>query len=102
MILEWTKNASIEVENIKNYIREDSEYYANIFGEKIIEIVENLILFPKMGHVVPEINKINIREVIYQNYRILYEVGKEQILILSVIHGARDLRKKKNRNWEIN
>ena len=41
---------------------------------------------------VPEYERNEIREVIEGRYRIIYLVGPEQVEVLAVIHGARDLR----------
>ena len=101
MILKWLKFALSDIENIKNYIKRDSEYYAYEFTRKIYNHVQILLTSPKMGRIVPEINDKNIRELIYHNYRIIYRLQKNEIQILTVIHGSRDLTKKKNRKWEL-
>jgi plasmid stabilization system protein ParE len=43
------------------------------------------------GRVVPELGDPTVRELIVGNYRLIHEVTPETILILGVIHGARDL-----------
>ncbi len=42
MKIEWTKSAELDIEDIRNYIGRDSEYYANRFIGKIIEATGNL------------------------------------------------------------
>ena len=54
-----------------------------------------------MGRVVIEANDEAIRELIYQKYRIMYRVEKERILILTIIHGSRDLSIIETKPWEI-
>ena len=50
-----------------------------------------------IGRIVPEINKVNIRELIEGNYRIIYKVvSKKQIDILTIHHSSRDMNKKQN------
>ena len=93
----WSNPAISDLENIKNYIAKDSQYYALLFIEKIIEAVGNLSKFPKIGRIMPECNNSNIREIIYQHYRIIYKVTKETVFILTVVHGGRDLT-----NWSKN
>lgn len=97
----WTKSAVVNLENIKNYISQDSTYYAIEFTEKIIGAVEKLNAFPRLGREVPEIRKENIREIIYGNYRILYRVDIEVLYIIAIIHAARDLTRMKLEPWEI-
>ena len=77
------------------------EYYATRFVERIIEAVENLEKFPEIGRNVPEAEIENIRELLFSNYRIMYRVETERILILTVIHGARDISQKKHKPWNV-
>ena len=53
MKIEWTKPAELDLENIRDYIKKDSEYYAERTVEKIIIAVEKLDKFPEMGRSVP-------------------------------------------------
>ena len=43
----------------------------------------------------------NIRELLFSNYRITYRVEVERILILTVIHGSRNLSPKEPKPWDI-
>jgi len=99
--IEWTEPALLDLESIRKYIRRDSEYYATRFIERVIEGVENLEKFPEMGRRVPEAEEENIREILFYNYRIMYRVETKRILILTVIHGSRDLSQKRPKPWEI-
>ena len=102
MKLEWTEPALFDIESIRDYIKRDSEYYASQFVERILEVTENLVKFPELGRHVPESEDSNIREILLQNYRIIYRANPEHILILAVIHGARDLSQSNNsKPWDI-
>ena len=101
MIIQWTEPAIQDLESIKNYISKDSEHYAIIFLEKIFLSLENLISFPEIGRRVPEAEKENIREIIYSNYRIIYKLEENRILILAIIHGSRNLLQMEPKPWEI-
>ena len=100
MKIEWAEPAQLDLEGIRDYIKRDSEYYATRFVEKIIEVVESLEKFPEMGRSVPEAEEENIRELFFYNYRIMYRVETERILILTVMHGAQDLSQKRPKPWE--
>ena len=84
----WTKSAVLNLESIKNYIAQDSQYYAVELTEKIFGAVEKLSDFPRLGREVPEIKKENIREIIYGNYRILYRIDTEVLYIIAIVHAA--------------
>jgi len=92
----WTINAKTDLKEIYEYIAYDSKYYANTFVEKIRNITKKIKVYPKLGRKVPEYNLNEIRELIYQNYRIIYKTSKKKIYIVSIFHAARDLTKFKN------
>lgn len=101
MKIEWTEPALLDLESIRVYIRKDSEYYASRFIGKIIEAVERLEYFPEMGRCVPEAEEDDIRELLFQNYRIMYRAESQRIMVLTVIHAARDISLKELKPWDI-
>lgn len=86
----FKQDAEEELENIKRYIARDSIYYANKTTDEIINKTEYLSMFPYMGRKIPEYNNINLREIIYKSYRILYKVNSN-VYILNVIHHSRNI-----------
>ncbi len=101
MRIEWTLPAINDLEAIHDYIGKDSEYYASRFIQKIISAVDTLDKFPKIGRIVPEANNPNIRELIFQNYRIIYRILDDIIQIIAVIRGSRDITKWPVKPWEV-
>lgn len=97
----WTEPAIQDLESIRAYIAKDSEYYAIRFVDKVIEAIDGLQDLPLRGRSVPEAEEENIRELVFQNYRIIYRVEDRRILILTIIHGSRDLSQKKPKPWNI-
>ena len=83
------KHAQQELIQIKWYIAQDSEFYANKTVNEINKRIENLLFFPEMGKVINE--KRNIRQIIYKSYKILYKFDSENIYILHIIHHSRDI-----------
>jgi toxin ParE1/3/4 len=80
MIIQWTKPAITDLEGIREYIGRDSEYYAARFIGRIIEAVERLEVFPEMGRRVPDATEEeNVREPLFQNYRIMYRPETQRI-----------------------
>jgi len=101
MKIVWTEPALCDLEDIRDYIRKDSEFYARRFVEKIFAAVEKLGRFPGVGRPVPEADDENIRELIYRDYRIMYRLEQKRVLILTVVHGARDLDHREVKPWEV-
>lgn len=88
----WTELALEDLKNIHNYIAKDSLVYANRVIEKIILRIDQLKSFPKSGRIVPEINNDSIRELIHDNYRIIYKVSIQKIIIVTIHHSARIIK----------
>jgi plasmid stabilization system protein ParE len=91
MKLIWTDPSIEDLRAVRDYIARDSDYYAADLVEQVVLSVERLLRFPKLGRVVPEAQDENIRELVHQNYRIIYRIAGERIEILTIVHGSRDL-----------
>lgn len=87
--VEWSPEASRDVENIKEYIRRDSELYARVVAEKIIAVGRKIEQFPKAGRIVPELQDERLRERSVYSYRVIYRVHSDRVTVLSVVHGKR-------------
>ena len=90
--IRWSPRAVSNFEQICEYIAKDSEHYARLFAKKINTIVKTIPQFPLSGRIVPEYKNENLREKIYQNYRIVYRLKEEIIEIVTICHGAKRLR----------
>ncbi|HXJ92095.1 MAG TPA: type II toxin-antitoxin system RelE/ParE family toxin [Terriglobia bacterium] len=90
MKLVWTDPSIEDLRSIRDYIARDSEYYAATLIEQLILAAERLAEFPRLGRMVPEAHKENIREWCCENYRIIYRIAGECIEILTVVHGSRE------------
>ncbi len=101
MKLIWTDPCLEDLRSIRDHIARDSEHYAADFVEEVILSVERLVRFPRIGRVVPEAQDENIRELVYQKYRIIYRLAGERIEILTVVHGSRELTGVQTPAWEI-
>src|SRR5262249_41070837 len=56
------------------YIARDTPSYAELFARWIFQATDRLAAFPRLGRVVPEIGRDDIREVIVQSYRVTYRL----------------------------
>jgi mRNA-degrading endonuclease RelE of RelBE toxin-antitoxin system len=56
--------------------------------------------FPEIGRRVPEAEeRDDIRELIFQGYRIIYLIQSKNITIIAVIHGSRNLAGTEDKPW---
>jgi len=90
--INWTRQAIEDIHEIREYYRPRSGRYAEELTDKIFEKTDFLIQYPEIGRMVPELEKTEIRELIYKNYRIIYKIVSEtQIDIIAVHNGLRPL-----------
>ena len=87
--IRWSPRAISNLEEICNYIAKNSEHYAHLFAKRIVAIIEEIPQFPRAGRVVPEYKDENLREKIYQNYRIVYRLKNDVVDIVAICHGAK-------------
>lgn len=57
----------------------------------MIEAAGSLSAFGERGRIVPELGEPSVRELLVGRYRLIYEVGATDIVVLAVVHGARSL-----------
>ena len=84
-----TETAYVDLENIENYIAQDSPAIARRFILRIFDRIDQLSEYPQSGKFVPEIHDQSIRELLLNKYRIIYQLNEDKINILRVVHGAR-------------
>ncbi len=101
--IRWTEKASSHLEGIFEYISRDSNWYAARYVKALIGATKRLETMPLSGRMVPELEDPEIREVIYGNYRIAYRTAGiyQDIEILAVVHGARDMKQAICEEWEL-
>ncbi|RKZ48693.1 MAG: hypothetical protein DRQ48_02315 [Gammaproteobacteria bacterium] len=96
MELAWTKRAQDDLISIGKYIAEDNIGNARKWINKLRARAIKIIDAPMSGRVVPEFENNNIREVFLGNYRIIYLVQNETVLIITVFEGHKLLIKTPN------
>jgi len=102
--VKWSEKASSHLQAIHDFISKDSRTYAVRFVKSLISSTSKLEVAPRCERIVPEFEVYGFREVIYQNYRIVYRIKNEneRIEILAVIHCSRDFRTTFSQEWELN
>lgn len=92
----WSQRALTDIEHIYDYIAQDSPLYAQLFTERLLRSVRQLQQFPESGRIMPEAQNTNIREIIYQGYRVVYRLRDDVVEVVMVVHSSRDMSKPDN------
>jgi toxin ParE1/3/4 len=86
----WSEPARDDLLEIYDFISRDSHFYAEQVIFTIIEQVDKLEQFPRIGKMVEELLDENIRDLIVESYHVVYEIVNNDIHILAVIHTKRN------------
>ena len=87
----WSPLAIDRVSGIAEYISLDNPTAAQKWVDNIFKKVVSLQSSPEIGRIVPEIERKEIRELIFGNYRIIYRFEKTSISILTIRHSKQIL-----------
>jgi plasmid stabilization system protein ParE len=82
----WSPLAIERVVEIAQWIAADRPNAADRLVDGLFSAVERLSEFPNSGRQVPEFDRPELREIVFQQFRIVYRVGSEHVDILTVRH----------------
>lgn len=91
MNVHWTETAQNHLDAIHAYIARNSAAYALRMVDRLTRRSQQIADAPLSGRRVPEYDLDQIRELIEGTYRIIYHIKPDQIDVIAVIHGARNV-----------
>jgi toxin ParE1/3/4 len=90
-----TENARLDLHEIVDYIsNRESQTIAKQINKKIKEKIKDLSDYPEKGRIIPELDQFNIikyKEIIVAPWRIIYKIQQNNIFVLNIIDGRRNL-----------
>jgi plasmid stabilization system protein ParE len=89
--LSWSLRAVMNLEDRCGYIAQTSEQNARAFADGVRDAVSLLTRHPRLGARVPEYDREDIREMLVQKHRVIYRLVADDVVIVSVVHGAQRL-----------
>ena len=91
MKIQFTTRSKSDIAEIVEYISQENPQAAGNLANSLFESINQLIDFPEIGRVVPEYSEETIREIIFDQYRIVYKISKssQEIYIITVHHSRR-------------
>ena len=91
-----TAGAEWDLESIYGYIAEfDSSASANHVLDRLLKSAENLATLPERGAYPRELLELGIREyrqVFFKPYRLIYRIIGQQVFIVLIADGRRDMQ----------
>ena len=90
----WTLEALDDLDAIGAFHERTSPSYAASLVERLYEAIVVLEEHPRFGRKVPEIDHDLVRELIVERYRVVYQLMRDRIEIVAVLHSRQDLVKR--------
>jgi plasmid stabilization system protein ParE len=87
--LRWSSLARRRAADIVDHIARDRPRAATEWIDELDRSLETLKELPLQGHAVPEWDDPSLRQIMYGEYRVIYEVRDDGIDIMTVKHGRR-------------
>ncbi|HEX2460413.1 MAG TPA: type II toxin-antitoxin system RelE/ParE family toxin [Vicinamibacterales bacterium] len=87
MRVRWTTDAADDLERICDYIAQDRPDSARRVAQSVVERIDSLETFPRLGRVG---RVYGTREIAFPPlpFVAIYELREEQIIVLRILHGA--------------
>ena len=95
MNIVWSSEARRALRSIREFIAQDSEFYAARMVARIIERVEHAAAAPTQGHPVHEFPEEALKEVHESPYRIIYGFSDAEFRVVTIVHFKQQLTKKR-------
>lgn len=89
MKLFWTETAKKDLMAIRRFIAADNPNAAKQWFARLRNRARNVLPVPESGRMVPEFSREDIREMIEGNFRIVYQVFPDRLVVLAVFEGHR-------------
>jgi toxin ParE1/3/4 len=88
----WTEPALSDLDAIADYIALDKPEAARRLVQRVFEHVEQLSTHPQSGSVPRELRGSRYRQIVEPPCRVFYRYDGEQVFILHIIRGEKQLR----------
>src|SRR5437660_1540977 len=85
--------ADVDINEIWNYISQDNPAAADRVEETIHDTIEKLAEHPNFGHFRDDVAPREYRFYRVYSYLIVYRIEGDTLIVVRVVHGARNLRK---------
>ena len=91
MRIVWSPTARRRAAEAVDLIAQDRPTVALEWYEGLVRRIELLRDLPEQGRVVPEWHEESVREILWEPYRVIYEVFVDRVEILTLSHARQQL-----------
>ncbi len=91
MRIVWSPTARRSAAEAVDYIARDRPLATADWYDGLVRRIELLRDMPQQGRVVPEWYEESVREILWEPYRVIYEVFEDRVEILTLSHSRQQL-----------
>lgn len=90
--INWSKYARVDLRNFRQY---SSKTPSNLekYIVKLVNYADTLVFMKRLGKRLIYFQKIEVRQIIYKEHRVIYHLKKDIVTIITIVHTKRDLDK---------
>lgn len=85
----WTEQAVGDLQSIREFIERDSPRYGRLVAERLFDGTQCIESFPMSGRIVPELGRVDVREILVGEYRVVYRLMPDAAVVLTVFRSSR-------------
>lgn len=85
----WTEQAVGDLQSIREFIERDSPRYGRLVAERLFDGTQRIESFPMSGRIVPELGRVDVREILVGEYRVVYRLMPDAAVVLTVFRSSR-------------
>ena len=82
----WTLHAFEDLKGFIEWIQSENPRSAQTWAGQLLERIEKLAAYPQLGRSIPELEASRYREIIFGDYRMIYEIQGKTIGIIRILH----------------
>jgi addiction module RelE/StbE family toxin len=87
----WTKEAIQNLQEIFEYISQDSSYYGERTIQLIYKVVDRLKDYPEIGMVIELRSRYTLRRILIKSFRVVYCIHSNKVFIVAVFKQSRQI-----------
>ena len=89
--VDLTASAEADTSEIWDYIAQDNPEAATAFILRLEEQIGTLEMFPQRCPLIPESELLGAayRHLLFGNYRIIFKITGDTVIVMRILHGAR-------------
>lgn len=84
----WTEKGLRQLESIRSYLETNNPFHSDRYITRMLRRIGLLGSFPESGELQPQYRGGNIRQIIFGNYRIIFQSSTQAVIILAIQHAA--------------